>query len=74
MNPKKKKLLRAVVITVICIAVLFGACGVYVSIYYKADDAAVAAWLDAGGVQPVTEDNLTLFAPEDPVADRKSVV
>lgn len=64
---KKGKIVLAICLMVL---LLLGAgCGVYLSDYYHANDAALAAMADAlPQVRVVAKDNVTFFVPEEPRA------
>ena len=65
----KKKFPKWPLVLLLIMALLFGACAVYVSIYYKADTDAIAAFSTDFSVQKtVWEDDTVVFCPESPIA------
>ena len=62
---------KAKIVVRICLAIVLVlgiGCGVYLSDYYRADDAAMAAMTDQGdGVEVEKDGSVTYFIPDDPV-------
>lgn len=61
---KKRKLFIIIISFFAVIGVIVGACGVYLSDYYKADTQAVAAFMPQGTSWKETPDGNIVFAPE----------
>ncbi len=69
MKNRKKRLLIGLLSTFLALALIFGACALYVLDYYPADTDAVAAFGEADGVEEnVLEDGSIAFVPEAPTA------
>ena len=62
---KKRKIPMAIIAVILLIVI---GCGVYVSDYYHADEAAVAAMAGTGQISVTSSGSMTVFAPEAPVA------
>ena len=67
---KKKTIIRAASVIIILLALLFGACAVYVSDYYKADWTAIEAfetdYPDITINQTTLSDGTIVYSPKDP--------
>lgn len=62
---KRKRFVWATAVT-LALAILIGACGIYLGDFYRADMDAVAAFAPAGGVTAITlSDGTMVFGPED---------
>lgn len=66
-NNKKKRIIKALIAIFIVIALLFGACAIYVNDYYRADvDAMVGVVQSKQHYEPKTlEDGTNIFKPEN---------
>lgn len=68
-DKRKRKILIWVVSIVAVLAVIVGACAVYVSDYYRADVQAIAAFASTNTVnKEVLDDNTIVYAPEKAAA------
>lgn len=66
---KQIKFPKWLLVILIGVALVFGACAVYVSIYYKADKEAITAFSSDFSVpKTVWEDETVVFCPENPIA------
>lgn len=63
----KRMKITLIIVAAVLLAAVAGL-GIYVGIYYHADDTAVAALTSGEGVTVVQEKDLVAFLPEDPVA------
>jgi hypothetical protein len=69
LTKKKKKLLVALTSVVCALAVLFGACSVYLSDYYRADTVSINAFVYTGNItESELEDGTLAYIPEKPKA------
>ncbi len=65
-DKRKRKIFIWVTSIVVVLAVIFGACAVYVNDYYRADAEAIAAFAPMNTItKEVLDDNTIVYAPED---------
>lgn len=60
---KKQKALRWLIPILLTLGIIFGACAVYVSIYYEADDAVTNEYLSSGSSALDERDGFSAFVP-----------
>lgn len=67
---KKKKKLIVTLASIFCaVAILFGACGLYLNDYYRADREAINAFSDTGQItQSELDDGTLVYEPKSPSA------
>ena len=64
MKTKKRVWLIVTVSIIVVLAVLFGACAIYLSDYYRADNAAIGAFLPQHTIWKEESDGTVIFSPE----------
>lgn len=66
LNKRKRKIFIWVTSVVVVLAVIVGACAIYVNDYYRADTEAIAAFAPMNNItKEVLDDNTIVYAPED---------